>query len=525
MRKELKNDGISFEGYALEAELIQSLRQASFAVIPTAISEEVEDRPEISKFSLPSRLIYIIATANTPILVVGRKDSGAAQFVTRHHVGVVCDYDLNSFRKAVEHLRSRPVQDSIRQRASRLAGCFSADKMAEWIWRSLEKGKPSDLRFETLGRDVDAIITLNEVNQRHGTGALVKRIFPDNSSIISIRSNNHYDGDHQFGEFSMCLSKVKSSRKDVSQSLSDHLKGATVKRIFCVPYNKGELVSALSLKLQFDVPMATYIMDDQNICVDNVPDNLMREFLSKCSLRLGTHKDLCQAYEEKYGFKFWILPAIVPDPLIQLSPQSPDAKLSGTKTGALVGSIWSKRWFNLISKTVQGANIPLDWFGNTQYPWLKSSGEAIQKRGLTPHGILDETELVERIKDYPYVVVPTGTLGTKDDRPELSRLSLPGRILFTLATSNTPILLLGSKESSAGHFVKHFKIGTICDYHPQNYKKAVDYITTPEVQAEFRRNAVEIAKCFSAKGVTDWVWRSVEKGEAADKRFEELMSY
>ncbi|MBW1859187.1 MAG: FkbM family methyltransferase [Deltaproteobacteria bacterium] len=525
--RELEDDGINYRGHVPVEKLVQALQDAPYAIIPTGSKQHVADRPEIAKLSLPSSLVFAMATANTPTIVLGRKDSAAARFVEWHGIGVVCDYDIQDLRKSVDHISSIHVQHEMRERAALLAPTFSADGLAEWIWNSLAKGKPHDQRFEVMRNtqdNIDVVITYNEMNQRHGTGALVRRIFEGSDGILSIRSNDHYGGDHEFGDIAVCLHQRGQPPSEVFRSVSCVLSGITAKRILCVPYHSDELITSIAVKELTGAPLGAYIMDDQNISVNEIPDDLMQEFLERCSLRLATHPELRDAYEQKYGLKFWVLPAVVPHHLVSSVPQAPDEGLFEEKTGALLGSFWSEKWFDMLCKTINGSDVRLDWYGNAQYAWLNDSHEEMQQRGIKRFGIIEEQELANRLRKYPYVVVPTGTLDWRDDRPHLSRLSLPGRIVFALATSNTPIILLGDKETSAGHFVNRHNIGIVCHYNPQSFRKAVAHITQPNVQREIRQCAASIAGGFSDKGVAEWVWRSLELGEPCDLKFEKLMT-
>jgi hypothetical protein len=42
------------------------------------------------------------------------------------------------------------------------------------------------------GVPIDVIVSANEVNQRHGTGILIQKIFGDSPNVVSIRSRNDY---------------------------------------------------------------------------------------------------------------------------------------------------------------------------------------------------------------------------------------------------------------------------------------------------------------------------------------------
>jgi hypothetical protein len=523
---DLQRDGIFFQGYAPEDQLIQALRAASYAVILTGTTDEIEDRPELAKLSLPSRLPYIIAVANTPIIVIGSRDTAAANFVREFQLGYVCDYEPAHFRQAVASIRDPLIQQEIRQRAARLASSFSAAGMGDWIWRSLEKRRPLNLQFEQLGTtlaDATVVITACEMNQSHGTGALVKRIVADTPNVLSIRSMDLYGGDHDFGDVSLYVSHRGLSRQEGVQKLLSMINGHTAKRILCVPYRSDDLITAIALHDLYQVPLATYIMDDQNICVHNISDELMQEFLTKCSLRLATHPELRDAYEAKYGLQFWLLPAVVPDSLISRFPVLPDPNSRFATVGALIGSLWSQQWFELLCTSIKNAGVELDWYGNTQYHWLQDTPEQLKQRGINPCGLLPEEQLAETLKVYPYVIVPTGTLDERDDHHELSRLSLPGRIIFALATANIPVIVLGSEKTSASHFVQRFNIGLTCAYDGESLRQAIEQITEVKTQQQMRHNAAAVAAKFSAKGINHWLWKSIDLGEPCDPRFEELL--
>uniref|UniRef100_UPI0013005719 FkbM family methyltransferase n=1 Tax=Cyanothece sp. BG0011 TaxID=2082950 RepID=UPI0013005719 len=314
------------------------------------------------------------------------------------------------------------------------------------------------------------------------------------------------------------------SRLQAYEFIQENLKGSSIKQILCVPYYSSDILLAIAVKDLYNVPLATYIMDDQNIVVNNIPDDLMREFLTKCSLRFATHPELRDAYENKYGLKFWLLPAVAPNHYVNTAITFPKADKLQAKTGALFGSIWSQSWFEMLCSTIKGANIKLNWFGNTSYWWLQQSSEELrQTTGITPFGVLSEPELAEKLKDYPYIVVPTGTLDERDDCQNLSQLSLPGRIIFALVSSNTPIIIIGSEKTGASHFVKRFGIGLTCDYDARAFKQAVDHITQPDVQKEMRHNAAKVAENFSDKGIKDWLWQSLQNEQPIDLRFENLL--
>ena len=73
----------------------------------------------------------------------------------------------------------------------------------------------------------------------------------------------------------------------------------------------GRALSALAVRQTYGVPLCTYIMDDNNVASRGIPDDLMAELLENSALRLAISPELREAYEEKYGLKFWLLPPVV----------------------------------------------------------------------------------------------------------------------------------------------------------------------------------------------------------------------
>ena len=528
---DLEKDGIYFKGFLAEEDLIKCLRESYYAIIPTGSSENPEDRPELSKMSLPSRSCFMVATANLPILVVGDESSVIAQFVKDNELGAICQYEAQDFQEKINDLLQPANQQQIRNRAYQLAQKLRANGLAEWIWQSVENGRPIDLRYErmrsrNLPETLSMVITPNEVTPKHGTGVLIRRFFPDDSDIISLRSENHYQGDHYFGVRNYYLPYRGWSRLRIFGDLIQQLESIQnhqLQRLFCVAYFPADLMIAIAIKELYNIPMAIWILDDQNIAVNNIPDDLMKEFLSKAEVRFATHPELRDAYENKYGLKFWLLPAAVPNALITDKIATPKTEYCQEVRGALLGSLWSQQWFNALCESIQGANVKLDWFGNPEYSWLTDSEAELQAKGIFPQGLTPEEQLAKQLQDYPFIIVPYGTLDERDDQPQLSQLSLPGRMLFALATSNTPIILLGSPKTCAAKFIQRFKIGVICDYTPDSLAQAIADVMEPCQQQALRENAVKVARHFSDQDIDEWIWQSLAQQQAADDRFEAIM--
>ncbi|MBE9196660.1 FkbM family methyltransferase [Synechocystis sp. LEGE 06083] len=525
--EEIAKDGINFKGKISEDELVILMRSANFAVIPTESFDNHGNNPKSTSLSLSYLLCLITAAANLPILALGNPESVIGDFIVSNGLGLVSSYRPLEFSQKLNEILQIDNQKNMRRQSLLLGQNLSVDGVAQWMWDSLSQGHPRDYRFQKIQNlvkvaDASVVITLNEVTPRHGTGALIRRVFADDSQIISVRVNNDYGGDHCFGVQSYHFPHYGWTRKDIFTNITHIFADHQVSRIFCVPYSTADVLTAIAIKELFGAPMGIWIMDDQNVTVNNISDALMEEFLQKADVRFATHPELRDAYENKFGLKFWILPAVVPHGLIKTETFQPTSDNCEQKRGALLGSIWSQQWFSDLCHSMKKAGVQLDWYGNSKYYWLTESNEDLQAKGIYPQGLLPEDKLVEKLQEYPFIVVPYGTMDERDDQPQFSQLSLPGRILFALATSNTPVILMGSPKTSAASFIHRFQIGVVCDYTPESFGAAVVEVLDSKRQRVLRENAVAVAEKFGDKNIDSWIWDSLAEGQAADDRFESL---
>lgn len=145
----------------------------------------------------------------------------------------------------------------------------------------------------------DIIVSANEINENQGVGVLLKRIFPDTGGIVSLRTTNLYGGEQDFGVHNFCLDVRGCSYGEILlkiQNLFVHLKP---KRVLVIPYFVEDFYVATAIKSLFQVPVCTYLMDDQNVYVNAVEDEAVQKLLDSSDLILGISLPLCQAYEKK----------------------------------------------------------------------------------------------------------------------------------------------------------------------------------------------------------------------------------
>ncbi len=371
----------------------------------------------------------------------------------------------------------------------------------------------------------DAIVAHIEVNDGHGVGVLLRRLFGHYPSILSVRSQDHFGGRQDFGALALRIGhedlSLDAARGKVRQALGEN----TVGRILAVPYYPADVLNALAIQELSGAPLALYLMDDQNITSNGIPDELMGRLLERAALRLAISPELAAAYEAKFEARFWLMPPVVPSRLILDRPLPAAEVLAAPRRGVILGNIWGQRWLEKLRETVRGTGIRLTWLSTNYLFYLEGSAEELAADGIDiPAGApLPDPELVEALRRAAFAVVPTGTLDEGDDRKFLALLSLPSRIPFLLATAHLPILVIGDERTAAARFVRDLGIGMVTPYDGGRFTEAVAKITETRTNMALRRRALALAARFTDVGAAEWIWQSLARGEAFDLRYEDLM--
>ena len=371
-----------------------------------------------------------------------------------------------------------------------------------------------------LAGPLDVVVTPGELNDLHGTGFLVKRVFAGRQGILSLRVRDDYGGVHDFGEEAQRLDFDAERRPQAYAAALAAVAGREVRSVYSVPYTSADLTLAMATSDVTRAPLCLWEMDDQCVTVPSIPRPLMREFLGKCRLRLATHTELRDAYETAFGLPFFVLPAVVPARLVRpgVAP-----RVTPAANGALIGSVWCRPWLDRLVATLSGAGERLDWYGNHLAPALRLKPADLATLPLRTHGVVAEPVMADALLGHPFAVVPTDQLdGPPDEYSAIATLSLPGRILFAAAASQTPILIVGSDRTPAAAFVLRHGIGKVVPYDASAFRAAASELRDPAVQAEMRGRAAALAPALSDAGVGDWLRDSLEDGRARDDRFERL---
>ncbi len=382
--------------------------------------------------------------------------------------------------------------------------------------------------FDALGRagqklwghrrtGFDLLVTAVEVNDSHGVGIFLRRLFPESRDFVVLRSSTLYRGDNRFGVASFEAGAVSESGAETPGVVAELLRRIDVRRILAVPFYEADFRNAALAKERTGAPLCTYLMDDQNVFASAVSDAAAADLLRVSDLRLAISPEMARAYEEKYQLPFLVLP-----PVAASAPTLPTFDLDTMHRHCLtmIGNVWRADTLRRLRSLVAGSGLGLDWFGNgSQASWLDAEPEALAADGVRVQGFVPDGELLPRLRQYPALVVPSGSLDEEDDNPAFSRLSLPSRIVFALVGAQIPILVLGHPDTAAGRFVRTLGVGVVTPYESAGFNVAVQALLDPGVQRALRENARRHGPALALPEGGEWIWRSLERGAPATEQF------
>jgi FkbM family methyltransferase len=154
---EINQEALAAAGIVLraplpETRLASALRDYSFAILPSGTLDGGTEHSAIAQLSLPTRVPFIAATSNIPMIVLGNPNTAAARFVRRFKIGVCCDYDSARLREAIREVTDGERGMAMRRNAFEIGRGFSSEGVVDWLWESLKKREAADARFEVLMR-------------------------------------------------------------------------------------------------------------------------------------------------------------------------------------------------------------------------------------------------------------------------------------------------------------------------------------------------------------------------------------
>src|ERR1700694_1279603 len=94
--------------------------------------------------------------------------------------------------------------------------------------------------------EIDVVVTMNEINARHGTGPLVKRVRKGAPRVFSLRARSDW-GFQDFGDWSAVLPQHGLTRTECARNVMRVLAGHRVRNVLCVPYLPDELLTSIAI--------------------------------------------------------------------------------------------------------------------------------------------------------------------------------------------------------------------------------------------------------------------------------------
>ncbi len=359
--------------------------------------------------------------------------------------------------------------------------------------------------------ECDLVISATEINNHHGVGILLQRFFPDSTRLITLRSLTVYHGEESFGRGHHELKSATLTIPETESRLKEILAGHQIKRILCVPYFREDFIHGLLAQKLTGAPLCTYVMDDQNVFSDKVPDYWVDALLRASALRFGISPELCAAYQHKYGYPFHLLPPVV-ERAEFLIPCYWEPEPGAVRKVAMIGNVWTADRLRQLRALLRATNLQVDWYGNgPAASWLPGDPAEWEADHIRCLGYLPEDDLVAALASYPCVLVPSGSLDQDDDNLSFSRLSLPSRLIFLHTRTDTPVLLLGSDDSAAGRFLRNLGTGLCAGYHADELERQLTRMLDPAVRGQLRGAIRRWAPHFILSNGGKWLWDSLDR--------------
>ena len=363
------------------------------------------------------------------------------------------------------------------------------------------------------------MITHAEVCDRHGTGALLGKIFEHERALLVFYSRNIFN--HQSrGAVTHHVPHPEAGLEVAERKVAALLDGHEVKRILCVPFYPDDALSAIAAAKLTSAPLVTYIMDDQNLFFQGIADPLMKMLLERSAMRFAISEALRSGFADKYGLPVWIIPPancrrwFAPSDFPPPNNQPPK--------GVIIGNVWSPEILEELRGLIKASGLTVEWFGNAGKPFIQLDAAELAKEGLILYGIVPENRLVRALRQFDYAILPSGNLTGTLAHDWLFRASLPSRLIYLMTTAHLPIVVLGDPETAAGRFVTQLGLGVTSPYKSDEFRVAISDVTNQKAVERMRRKAAALTPTFASEPINDWIWRSVELGKPIDDRYEKV---
>jgi hypothetical protein len=368
-------------------------------------------------------------------------------------------------------------------------------------------------------RDATLVITHAEICDRHGTGALLSKIFERDEALLVFYSQNYFEH-RSLGAVTHYLPQPESDCEVIERKVRALLDDHQVRRIFCVPFFPDDALSAIAAQKLTGAPLVTYIMDDQNLFAQGIADSLMKQLLERSSMRFAISEPLRAGYEQKFRNPIWIIPPVNCKRFF--APPDFRAPNNEPPRGVIIGNVWSPEILQQLRELIKVSGLTVEWYGNAGKPFIQVDPTELADEGIILRGNVAEDPFVRELRQFDYAIMPSGTLNGTLEHDWLFRASLPSRLIYMLTTAHLPVVVLGGLETAAAQFVTKLELGVTSPYRSSEFRTAVSEVTNPNTAARIRQKAAQLAPTFVSEPISEWIWQSVQLGKPLDDRYEKV---
>jgi tetratricopeptide (TPR) repeat protein len=394
------------------------------------------------------------------------------------------------------------------------------DHATAQLWRDRLPVPTGDEHSAVSGKppERDLLICGSEMDRGHGTGVLMQRAFPDSDDFVVMRSQTLYRGSEVFGGSHLVVNGDMLSDAQLRRTLRRRLAPYRIRRILCVPFGPLDFRNAILTRELLDVPLATYVMDDQAAYASAVSDQMATDLFAASDLRLAISAEMAATYEARFGSLFAVMPPLVDSDRGEVTNRW-NPRLRPANHVIMVGNVWSLNQFAHLRALVQATGLKIDWFGNPELVLNHFDRDQLRAEGIDCRGFIPEADLAASLAEYPFTLVLSGSLDGTENNEWLSRLSLPSRMVFILTKTRTPMLVLGSPDTCAARFATGLGIGLNAPYKIAPVQQAINRLGNDAFRAGLIERATALTPRFIMAEAGQWIWESLAAGRALPAPF------
>lgn len=365
---------------------------------------------------------------------------------------------------------------------------------------------------EAEGEPLRVVVSHDAPTWRQGVGALICKTFGSDLSWMNVRSRDAYAG---FGESPVPSVKVGAAdlpmgRARTFGSIGRALSGRKITAVLAVPFTIQDCLNALAVAETNGAKLGVWIMDDQNIFSENIPDDLLRELFRKSAARWAICEKMARAYSSKFEVSFDVLMPVEREELLCRVSVPDSGRTIPSAVGC--GNVWSRETAKLLMNCWTKTGLRLDWYGEFGHPFLHQDAEMLASHGIFRHPTFGrQDDFVNRLREYDFAVVPMPPQSCEGHKWQ-GALSFPSKIVTFTAACNLPVFYLGNADSPGGEFILRSGAGFVSEWNDFESKEALSRLARPQERTEIRNRLAAMALEFSSEKLPERIWAAIEGG-------------